>query len=252
VNGDPEQGRGRRRAFRIVAGVFGLLTLVFSVPFAIGSFVAEDQKIHLIHNLGGLAVYGVVLGAGLLVLGARPDGNAATFQGLGLAAIGAIVGGVLADDLVEGLWFAPAVVVVVLLALHPDRASLLRAGRPRLGLVVLAIAAASPLVAYALTQARLQSEGVEANPHVEMHHYGGMAAGSLMLVLFAFAAGLGARGWRVTAWLAGIAILVIAVASLAFGDRESALRTVWAWLAFAWGIAFVGVAEISSEGGPRP
>ena len=57
-----------RLAFRIVAGVFGVFVLGTSVPFAIGSFVDESQDLHLIHNLSGAAVYGVLLGVGLISL----------------------------------------------------------------------------------------------------------------------------------------------------------------------------------------
>jgi hypothetical protein len=236
-----------RTAFRIVAGLFGALALVFSLPFAVLSFFDEEEKIHLVHNLGGLAVYGVILGVGLLALAARPEGNVATFQGLALAAVGALVGGVVAGDLVEGLWFVPAVLVLILFALYPGRGSLVRPGRAQVGLMVLVAAATVPLVAYALTQAGLQSDGSPVNPHVDLHHYSGMAAGALMLLLFAIAPALGARGWRLAAWLAGVAMAIIAVGSLAYGDRESALEATWAWLALGWAVAFVGVAELSER-----
>ena len=236
-----------RMAFRIIAGVLGALAFVFSVPFAIISFVDDEQEIHLIHNLSGAAVYGVILGAGLLILAAWPERNPATFQGLAFAAIGALIGGLLAGDVIEGLWFAPAVMVLILFALYPDRAALVRPGRPQPVLALLVAAEAIPLIAYALTQARLQSEGSPANPHVDMHHYGGMAAGALMLLLFAVAPALGARGWRVAAWLAGVAMAIIALGSLAYGDHESALDAAWAWLALGWAMAFVVVAQLAGR-----
>lgn len=243
--------RGLRMTFRIVAGIFGLFALVFSVPFAIGSFVDEAEDIHLIHNLSGAAVYGAILGVGSLALAARPEGSVATFQGLALAAVGALIGGILAGDVVEGLWFAPAVMILVLFALYPDRASFLRFGRLRPGSLVLVAAAAIPLIAYALTQARLQSEGVLSDPHVEFHHYGGMAAGSLMLLLFAIAPGLGALGWRLAAWLAGIAMAIIAIGSIAYGDHASALGGIWAWLGLAWAVAYVALAEFDERRASR-
>lgn len=234
-----------RMAFRFIAGALGALAFVFSVPFAIISFVDDEQEIHLIHNLSGAAVYGVILGVGLLILAARPEDNPATLQGLALAAVGALIGGLLAGDVIEGLWFAPAVMVLILFALYPDRAALVGPGRPQPLLALLVAAAAVPLVAYALTQARLQSEGSAVNPHVDMHHYGGMAAGALMLLLFAIAPALGAAGWRVAAWLAAIAMAIIAVGSLAYGDHESALDATWAWLALGWALAFAAVAQLS-------
>jgi hypothetical protein len=236
-----------RTAFRVVAGVFGVLAFASSVPFAIVSFLDEEQDIHLVHNLSGLAVYGVILGVGLLAVAARPERTIAVFQGLALAAVGALIGGVMSGDLVEGAWFAPAVLVTILVALHPQRKALGRMGTLQPALIVLVALAAVPLVAYSLTQARLQSEGSPLNPHVDLHHYGAMAAGSLMLLGFSAAPALGAIGWRTAAWLAGVAMAIIAVGSLAYGDHESALDAMWAWLALVWAVAFVGVAQLASR-----
>jgi hypothetical protein len=236
-----------RLAFRIVAGVFGVFTLGTSVPFAIGSFVDDTQDIHLIHNLSGLAVYGVLLGVGLLALAARPEAYAAVFQGLMFASLGALIGGLLAGDLVEGLWFIVPVVILVLFALYPGRAAFLKVGTVQPGLLVLVAAAAIPVIAYALTQASLQANGSDLDPHVEAHHYGGQAVGSLMLLLFAVAPGLGAAGWRLAAWLAGISMATIALGSLAYGDHASALDAPWAWAALGWAIAYVAVAELSAR-----
>jgi hypothetical protein len=237
-----------RPAFRIVAGVLAAFAIVFSVPFLIGSFVSEDEQIHLFHNIGGLAVYGVILGGGFLALALAPEKNAATFQGLVLGSVGALVGGLLSGDVISGFWFFPALVAVILFALHPDRGSLLRVGRPRIGFLVLVLVAAIPVVAYALTHARLQSEGFVSDPHVELHHYSGQAAGSLLLLLFAIAPGLGAVGWRLAAWLAGAAMAILGLGSIAYPDHVSAFDTVWAWLALAWGAAFLGLTWLGAPG----
>ena len=236
-----------RSAFRIVAGALAAFAIVFSVPFFIGSFVSEDQEIHLFHNVGGLAVYGVILGGGLLALAFAPERNVAAFQGLALGSLGALVGGLLSGDVISGFWFFPALVAVILFALYPDRDSFLRVGRPRLGFLALVLVAAVPVVAYAITHARLQSEGFVSDPHVELHHYSGQAAGSLMLLLFAIAPGLGAVGWRLAAWLAGGAMTILGIASIAYPDHVSAFDTVWAWLATAWGIAFLGLTWLGAR-----
>lgn len=234
-----------RLAFRILAGVFGVFVLGTSIPFAIGSFVDESQDLHLIHNLSGAAVYGVLLGVGLIALAARPESFAAVFQGLTLASVGALIGGLLAGDLVEGFWFIVPVVVLILFVLYPGRAAFLKVGNLQPGLLVLAFLAAVPMIAYALTQASLQANGSALDPHVEAHHYGGQAVGSLMLLLFAFAPGLGSAGWRLAAWLAGASMAIIALGSLAYGDHASALDAPWAWLALAWAVAYVTVAELA-------
>ena len=236
-----------RLAFRIVAGVFGVFTLGTSIPFAIGSFVDESQDIHLIHNLSGAAVYGAILGVGLIALAVRPEDNVAVLQGVALAAVGALIGGLLAGDLIEGFWFIVPVVILILIALYPARAALGRVGIINLGLLVLVAAAAIPLIAYALTQASLQANGSPLDPHVDAHHYGGQAVGSLMVLLFAVASALGATGWRLAAWLVGTSMATIALGSLAYADHVSALDTSWAWLALAWAVAYVGVAEAAAR-----
>jgi hypothetical protein len=236
-----------RRAFRIVAGVFGVFALGTSVPFAIVSFVDESQDIHLIHNLSGAAVYGVILGVGLIALAMRPEGNVAVFQGLALASVGALIGGLLAGDLVEAFWFVVPIVILVLFVLYPERGGVLGVGTIQPGLLILVVAAAIPLIAYALSQASLQANVSSLDPHVEAHHYGGQAAGSLMLLLFAVGPGLGRSGWRLAAWLTGVSMATIALGSLGYGDHASALETPWAWLALAWGIAYVAVAEFAGR-----
>src|SRR6266508_4285518 len=231
-----------RLAFRIVAGVFGVFLLGTSIPFAISSFADVEQDLHLIHNLSGTAVYGVILGVGLIALAARPERHVAIFQGLVLAAAGALIGGLLAGDLVEGLWFVVPVVILVLFALYPGRAAIVRAGTIRAGLLILVVVAAVPLIAYALSQARLQADGSPLDPHIDAHHYAGQAVGALMLLLFAIAPGLGTAGWRLAAWLTGIAMAIVATGSLVYADHASALDTPWAWLALAWAAAYVAGA----------
>ena len=236
-----------RLTFRIVAGVFGVFTLGTSIPFAIGSFVDESQDIHLIHNVSGAAVYGVILGVGLIALAVRPEDDVAVMQGVALAAVGALIGGLLAGDLIEGFWFIVPLVILILIALYPARAALGRVGTINRALLVLVVAAAIPLIAYALTQASMQANGSPLDPHVDAHHYGGQAVGSLMILLFAVAPGLGNAGWRLAAWLTGVSMATIALGSLAYGDHASALDTPWAWLALAWAIAYVGVAEVTAR-----
>ena len=107
------------------------------------------------------------------------------------------------------------------------------------------ICVAIPVIGYALTQASLQANGNDLDPHVSAHHYGGQAVGSLMVLLFAVAPALGAAGWRLAAWLTGISMATIALGSLAYGDHVSALDTPWAWLALAWAVAYVGMAEVA-------
>jgi hypothetical protein len=104
-----------------------------------------------------------------------------------------------------------------------------------------------PSVAFALTQAELQRNGVASDPHVEFHHYSSMASYALSLSLAAFAAALLLPGRRVAGWIVGVTGAGLGLASLVLSDYPGAFRTVWAWLTLAWGVALVAVAQLRRE-----
>jgi hypothetical protein len=58
--------RGRLTAFRVIAGIGGALATVSNVIFAIPSFVDEDKKIHVVHNIAGLSSFVLLMGVPLL------------------------------------------------------------------------------------------------------------------------------------------------------------------------------------------
>ena len=148
---------------------------------------------------GGLAVYGVILGVGLLAVAARPERTIGGVPGLGARGRGR------ADrrtscpgDLVEGAWFTPASCVMILVALHPERKALVRAGTLQPGLIVAGGArggTARRVLAHPGPAPVARASPL--NPHVDLHHYGGMArrrARCCWPVLGG--AALGAIGWR--------------------------------------------------------
>ena len=111
-----------------------------------------------------------------------------------------------------------------------------------LGLVALV-----PAVAYALTQAELQRNGLTSDPHVDFHHYSGMASYALSLPLAAFAASLRVPGRRIAVWIVGVTGAGLGLGSLLLSDYPGAFETVWAWLTLAWGVALVAVAQLRGE-----
>ena len=64
------------------------------------------------------------------------------------------------------------------------------------------------------------------------------------MALVALLAASRADGWRLPAWCAGIAAIVLGVASLGFPGEVGALGTVWASAAVAWGVAFITAAQV--------
>jgi hypothetical protein len=109
---------------------------------------------------------------------------------------------------------------------------------------ILALLALAPAVAFALTQAELQRNGLAADPHVEFHHYSGMASYALAIPLAAFAASLRVPGRRAGAWIAGLTAAGLGISSLALSDHVGAFDMLWAWLALALGVAVVALAEL--------
>lgn len=159
-----EVARGRFLAFRILAGLLGGIAFVPSVLFVVGSFTDDAQDIHLVHNVSGLAGYGLVFGAAGLIMASRPRDSVAAFRALAFSAVLSLFAGLIAGDVVSGFWFFGAVFAIVLFALHPDRADAIRVRSVSpallgLGLAALVAGACSPSI-------RRSSSGTGSPPSI--------------------------------------------------------------------------------------
>lgn len=229
-----------RRAFRIVAGVLGVAAIGFNLPFAVGAFLGEADRIHRLHFVAGTLGSGVLLGVALIACARRPE-DLAPFWVAAATGVATTIGGLLSGDFISGGYVTAPVVLVVLFVLHPERRSLFAIRGVDAATAVLAAVAVVPGVAYALTQAELQRNGVSSDPHVEFHHYSGMASYVLSLPLAAFAAALRVSGRRIAVWIVGVTGAGLGLASLTLSDYAGAFDPVWAWLTLAWGVAFLAV-----------
>jgi hypothetical protein len=232
-----------RLAFRIVAGFLGVATIGLNLPFAIGSFVSETDAIHRFHFVSGTVGYGVLLGVSLLVCAWRPEAIGPFWVALapGLASP---VAGIVPGGFISGAWFTAPVSIVVLLLLHPARKAVLDVAGIDIPDLILAIAVLVPATAYALTQADLQRNGVSADPHVDFHHYSGMAAYVFAIPLAGFAAALRVPGRRIAVWIVGVASAGLGLSSLLLSDYVSAFDPLWAWLLLAWAVVYVAAEEL--------
>ena len=104
-----------------------------------------------------------------------------------------------------------------------------------------------PSVAFALTQAELQRNGVASDPHVEFHHYSAMASYALSLPLAAFAAALRLPGRTIAGWIVGVTGAGLGLASLVLSDYPGAFDPLWAWLTLGWGLAIIAVAQLGGR-----
>ena len=244
---------GRRIAFSVLSAIFaaGALGGLFGVGLVIGWFDNADGKIHRVHDIGFGVLYGVILTVALVVLVVRPGNVSAFYQVVATAAAGLLGGLVSTDASYLILGVIVAVAALILLALHPGRGEVLH---PALDLIpvlsVFALAGSVPLVWLALTMARLQRTGSPLDPHVQMDHWANMAAMAFGLALVGLLASCGMRGWRVSAWCAGLGAAVFGLASIVFHrfpgtdiPYAGSVGTGWGLVAVVGGLAFVAVAE---------
>jgi hypothetical protein len=232
-----------RRAFRIVAGVLGVATIGLTVPFALGGFFSDADRIHRLHFTAGALGSGVLLGVSLIVCALDPD-DLGPFWVAVAAGVATTIAGIISGDFISGIYFLAPLMILVLFVLHPRRRSLFEIDGVDPATAALAALAVVPSVAFALTQSELQRNGLSSDPHADFHHYSSMASYSLALPLTAFAAALLLPGRRIAAWIVGVTGAGLGLASLALSDYTGAFDPSWAWLTLVWALAIVAFAEM--------
>jgi hypothetical protein len=246
--------RGAGIAFTVVALFFAAASLggLFGFGLVIGWIDSDSGGIHRVHELAFGVLYGVITTTAFVAMAVRPAANlAAWYQVLAVALAGLVAGLIAADP---GYLVLPGSLVVaaaILLALHPSRAVLLHPRpRPSVAMAVVAAAGAVPLVGFGLAMAALQRHGLQADPHVNMDHWVNMAAMAFGLVLVGLLAASGIRGWRVTAWCAGLGVAVYGLSSIVFHrypgsdvPYPGSEGVAWGLAAMIGGAVFIAVAE---------
>jgi hypothetical protein len=235
-----------RRAFRIIAGVVGVAAIALTLPLAVIAVFDEAERIHRLHYLAGSLGSGILTGVSLIACARRPE-DLAPFWVAVASGVATTIGGIAAGDFLTGGYVIAPVLLIVLFALHPERRSLFAIGGVDAATAALAALALVPAVAYALTQAELQRNGSSIDPHVEFHHYSGMATYALSLPLVALAAALRLPGRRIAVWIVGVTGAGLGLASLLLSDYAGAFDPLWSWLTLAWGVALLAVAGFRRE-----
>jgi hypothetical protein len=247
MRSDAPTSRGRLLAFRIVGWLLGVATIGLSIPFVIIAFVTDDpaQTVHRFHVVG--TFFGVVLiGVFSIVFVMRPDWIAA-WHVLVAQALAYLFGGLMGGDLISGFWITGAVGLVLLGVLAPDRRSLLRLpGQPSVALLTYALLCAIAAWIYAVANAELQRRGSPTDPHVELHHWSGVAVAALAIAGAALAASLRGTGWLVASGVTAVAAVGFGLSGLIFSEDPGAPNEAWSWLAVAAGIGFWLLSRIES------
>jgi hypothetical protein len=253
-------GNARRYAFTILTVLFGVASFggLFGVGIVIGWFDTNEGGIHRVHDLGFGILFGVILTTAFLALARKPETKPSVFLQVVAVALASLLAGAVAlavGYVVVGIIVAAA--AAILLALHPDRASVLHPSiRPSAVLGALAVVGSVPLVWYAVTTAGLQRNGLAADPHVDQGHWVTMSAMAFGLVLTGLLAAARIRGWRLTAWCAGIGVAVFGLASIVFQELPGTTvpyagseGVFWGTVALLGGLLFVAAAEWEARRG---
>jgi hypothetical protein len=237
----PRASSGRRTAFRIIATIMGLSGAGFGLFTAVFGIVSEAQRIHAIHN-SVVATLLLVLSAAPALAAAR-DPEHSTAPLTHLTAVGIAGLATMAFSLTLDPFTLPFILLVgVLWALRPARERPIPEGRPSWILLVLVLASAVPLVVYSLDNAELQRLD-RTSEHAELYHWVETSFYAIAILLLALLAALRPAVYRLSAWSAGIGLVVLGVASLFLPGYASAIDGSWAWGALAEGVIFVAAAE---------
>lgn len=245
-------GRGARRAaFKATAAVLSLVLLVTGARLLItGWFDAKDGGIHRVQDLAFGVIEGVILLGGIAAQLRRPARHAAALQQalLGLAAL--IVTMILTLK-VDPPTIAAGALLLLLVALHPARAEVLRFRRePDRARLVLALLGAVPLLVFALHQASLMRATSASDPLVQSSGYAGACAAAIAVTLVALLAAV-RGGTGPAAWSASAGALVLGIGSIAFPHHASSLGTAGGAVAIASAALFLG-ATVRRSAGRQP
>ena len=246
----PSTSRGRVLAYRIVGWFLGVVTIGYGLYFVLVFLLTDDviDRTHRFHALAGFAG-GALVGVFSIVLVLRPAWTSA-FHVLVAQAIAYTIGGLMGGDLISGAYFTAPLFAAVLALLHPDPASLFRLpGRPSIALLTYALIVTVPAWIYAVQQADFQ-HGPANDPHVEFHHWSGIAVAALGIAGASIATSLRGVGWHVSATVTAVAAVLFGVSGLALQHYPGAPETGWCWVAVAAGVGFWLLARIEATREP--
>lgn len=274
----PRRFKVRRAAFFVVLVLFLALCFYMApIPLLVlGWFIEIEpgQVSHAIHDISFGALFALAA-VGLLSQLRHPADKVALAYQVTISIGVLIVLALAVDRMLDPLIGVFTLAIVLMLTLHPaGRRILTPETGPSPVLLGAAAVLAIPLAVYAFLELRLASEaaelfkpimaslpadadesaiaaaidgaGLSSTQHAAVEHsfhWTVMAAYAITCVVLAFVAALRPGGWRIVAWSVAAAVAIFGAASLVFPHDASAVGTVWAVLAIAWGIGFAAFAH---------
>lgn len=257
----PRSPRGT--AFRVLAFLFGAGSLggLFGIGIVIGWFDNDQGGIHRVHDLGFGALYGVIVATAFFAMLRRPGEKPSVFLQVVAVAVAVTIASLVSTD-AGYLAIAGALVAAsaILLTFHPARDQVLHPrASPSLIMSAFTLVAAIPLISFAITSARLQRDGSPLDPHVNMSHWVTMASMALGFVAVGALASARIRGWRFTAWCAGLGASAYGLASIVFSRFPGAgvpypgsKGVGWGLVGLIGGLAFIAIAEWEARRSAQP
>jgi hypothetical protein len=260
----PDSGRRRTIAFRVVAwlvaawvlarSVFGLTEIVFMwLPAeTVGNVVgaASDQPEiaeHRIHFFAiGVVAWGTLLAS--LVQLRRPERRVGSMVLLLVSAVTSWVvfalNGTLAEWLLED--WSLTLPVLLLAFLHPARHRFFRWSGADRRQLVLALSAAVPWLCYAVVSAAREITRASGE-HATLEHWALVAMLGTMLPAAALIGAGHVPGWKLPAWYAASASVLVGVHALVFPGLASGLWPPFAVAAIAWGVAYAAAIVLRAR-----
>lgn len=263
VTGKPAQGeatkssRVRKRLFQGLTVLFSLFLLVsFNLVYLmivvswlpdadylaiIGDLEAADL-VHRVHDsILPVTAWTLLLGTALQLR--RPQDRVAPLL-MALTVPVALTSIHLLTGTFDLQFTAISLVPLLLIALlHPRARGLLRVRRLDGPMAVLTGIAAVAWIRFATAQAQLQRLAIPGDTHAEMEHWSRMAAFALFVVLWGVIGASDRPGWRLVAWVAGLASAWYGVQSLLFSAAASAASAPWALAAILWAVVYIVATE---------
>jgi len=236
---------GRLRALRILASVMAIAAVGFGLFTAVFGLVNPDQEPHAFHNAVVASLLIVLSAPPVIAVARHPE--APTRPLVMLTAIGIAALATMAMSLTLDPFTMPFVVLVgVLWVLAPSHAEAFPAGRPSVVLLGLTLIVAVILVPYAVGQAELQRTD-HASEHAAFFHWVEMSFYAVAIPMLGLVAGLRPTAYSLAAWCAGIALVVLGIASLLLGEYVSALPSLQAIGVLAFGVVILVAAGVWSR-----
>jgi len=231
----------------ILASLLALVTLGFGGQLLFSGWSSTmDGGIHRFHEVSWGVIEGIVLLVAL-VAQLRHSGRRAAHMQQVLAGSLALLVVMAAIQTFDPFTAGFIAIVLVLLALHPEKRDALRLRDPDRVLVGLASVAAIPMWMYAASEVAHHLAAPATDPHADLAHYAGTAAAAIAIPLVALVASSRRPGASVAALSAGVGAAVLGIAGTVFPNQSSSVGTIGGALAIAWGVAFLGTAVLRAR-----